>query len=165
MAKEDGVCFYEGGQLSHLQSVSRESILVYELVGMVLDVNSGEHQKPHLVSLINGLYPRRMYLAAKSNLMVFIVAISEKQPTQQNQWHLFNDFLVRETPTADALHFDPSWKMPVILIYQIKSSRHAIDDSWKNCLDTRCLYYENSIPTKYVIAAPTFTFTQSNYLP
>ncbi|MCJ1423563.1 poly(A)-specific ribonuclease [Sticta canariensis] len=126
-AQEGGVTCYEGSQLSHRQSASREPIPVYELVGMVVDVNSGEHQKPHLVSLIN-------------------VAISEKTLTRQNQWHLFNDFLVRETPTADALHFEPSWKMPVTLIYQIKSSRHAIDDSWKGCLDTRCLYYENSIP-------------------
>lgn len=132
---------------------------------MVVDVNSGEHQKSHLVSLINGLYPRRTNLVAQSNLMVTTVAISEKKSTQQNQWHLFNDFLVRETPTADALHFEPSWKMPVILIYQIKTSRHAIDDSWKNFLDTRCLFYESSIPTKCVIAAPTLIHSQSDCLP
>lgn len=55
MATEDGVTCYEGGQLSHRQSASREPIPVHELVGMVVDVNSGEDQKPHLVSLINGL--------------------------------------------------------------------------------------------------------------
>ena len=104
-AQEGGVTCYEGSQLSHRQSATREPIPVYELVGMVVDVNSGEHQKPHLVSLINGLYPRRTTLAGRSNLIVVIVAISEKTLTRQNQWHLFNDFLVRETPTADALHF------------------------------------------------------------
>ncbi|MCJ1461594.1 poly(A)-specific ribonuclease [Pseudocyphellaria aurata] len=134
LASKDGVTCYEGGQLSHRQSASREPIPVYELVGMVVDVNSGEHQKPHLVSLIN-------------------VAISEKKPTLQNKWHLFNDFLVRETPTADALHFEPSWKMPVILIYQIKSARHAIDDGWKSCLDTRCLY-ENGIHPRRALQSP-----------
>lgn len=29
---------------------------VYELVGMVADINSGEHQKPHLVSIVNGWF-------------------------------------------------------------------------------------------------------------
>lgn len=92
---------------------------------MVADINSGEHQKPHLVSLIN-------------------VAISDRIPTQENRWHLFNDFLVRETSTAEALSFASSWKMPVTLIYQIKTSRHAIDDTWKDCLDTRCLYNDGT---------------------
>lgn len=126
---------------------------------MVVDVNSGEHQKPHLVSLINGLFPRRITLVAQCKLMVVIVAISEKKPTQQNKWHLFNDFLVRETPTADALQFEQSWKTPVILVYQIKSFRHAVDDSWKSFLDTSCLYHENIIPAKYVVAAATLSIT------
>lgn len=104
-------------------------------------------------------------MAAQSNSMLVIVAISDKNPIRQNQWHLFNDFLVRETPTADALHLEPSWKMPVILIYQIKSSRHAVDDSWKSCLDTSCLYYENTIHAKYVAAAHALIHNQSNYLP
>ena len=29
---------------------------IYDLIGLVADVNSGEHQKPHMVSLINGEY-------------------------------------------------------------------------------------------------------------
>lgn len=76
------------------------------------------------------------------------VAISEKNPTEQNKWHLFNDFLVREIPTAEALQFAPSWKMPVILMYQLKASRHAIDDSWKDCLALECLYDHKSSPVK-----------------
>ena len=46
-------CF-EGEDLKlHLQR-NRHLITVYDLVGIVADINSGEHQKSHLVSLING---------------------------------------------------------------------------------------------------------------
>ena len=46
-------CF-EGEDLRlHLQR-AMHIITVYELVGIVADINSGEHQKSHLVSLING---------------------------------------------------------------------------------------------------------------
>ena len=46
-------CF-EGEDLRlHLQR-NMHVITVYELVGLVADINSGEHQKSHLVSLING---------------------------------------------------------------------------------------------------------------
>lgn len=46
-------CF-EGEDLRlHLQR-NMHVIIVYELVGLVADINSGEHQKSHLVSLING---------------------------------------------------------------------------------------------------------------
>jgi len=53
---------------------------------------------------------------------------------------LFNDFLVRQTNKDDALRFDPSWKLPSILAYQLKTVSHIIDDSWKNQLDTSILY-------------------------
>ena len=47
-------CF-EGEDLQlHLQR-NMHNITVYELVGMVADINSGENQKSHLVSLINGM--------------------------------------------------------------------------------------------------------------
>lgn len=45
---------YEGPDLNiHLQR-GVFKIAVYELVGIVADINSGEHQKSHLVSMING---------------------------------------------------------------------------------------------------------------
>lgn len=65
----------------------------------------------------------------------------------ENQWHLFNDFLVRHIPQHEALRFSATWKLPTVLAYQLKGARHYVDDSWKDCLDTRCLYIENS--TKY----------------
>lgn len=46
-------CF-EGEDLRlHLQK-GMHVVKVYDLVGIVADVNSGEHQKSHLVSVING---------------------------------------------------------------------------------------------------------------
>ncbi len=63
----------------------------------------------------------------------------------ENQWHLFNDFLVRHIPQHEALRFSADWKLPTVLAYQLKGARNYIDDSWKDCLDTRCLYIENSM--------------------
>ena len=74
-----------------------------------------------------------------------IAAISDRIRSEQSQWHLFNDFLVRQITKDEALSFAPSWKMPVILTYQIKSARHAIDDGWKDSLETGCLYYNWSM--------------------
>lgn len=49
---------YEGSDLKvHLQRGVFD-IMVYELVGVVCDINSGENQKSHLVSMINGEFAR-----------------------------------------------------------------------------------------------------------
>ncbi|KAF2203610.1 PAB-dependent poly(A)-specific ribonuclease subunit PAN2 [Delitschia confertaspora ATCC 74209] len=113
-------CF-EGQDLQiHLQR-GAYNIMVYELIGVVADINSGERQKPHLVSMIN-------------------TAPSSKDPSAEDKWHLFNDFLVRPIPKEEALRFDPSWKLPSVLTYQVKAARHQIDDSWKDHLDTQILY-------------------------
>jgi PAB-dependent poly(A)-specific ribonuclease subunit 2 len=112
-------CF-EGQDLKlHLQR-GAYNILVYELIGVVADINSGEHQKPHLVSVIN-------------------TAPSSQVPIE-DKWHLFNDFLVRPIPKEEALRFEPSWKLPSVLTYQAKDARHGIDLSWKDSLDTSILY-------------------------
>lgn len=52
---EGGQLFcYEGQDLGlHLQR-GQHQVTVYELVGVVADINSGEHQASHLVSLVNG---------------------------------------------------------------------------------------------------------------
>lgn len=45
---------YEDEELRLHLLRNRHVVTVYELVGLVADINSGEHQKSHLVSLING---------------------------------------------------------------------------------------------------------------
>jgi PAB-dependent poly(A)-specific ribonuclease subunit 2 len=46
---------YEGEDLKlHLQR-GIHNIAVYSLIGFVADIDSGQHQKSHLVSLVNGL--------------------------------------------------------------------------------------------------------------
>lgn len=113
---------YEGQDLKvHLQRGVYD-ITVYELVGVVADINSGENQKSHLVSLIN-------------------VSPSSRDPVDGPQWHLFNDFLVRHTTSAEALRFDSVWKLPSVLAYQAKSASQVIDDSWKENLDPALLYH------------------------
>ncbi|KAG9653830.1 hypothetical protein KCU64_g7625, partial [Aureobasidium melanogenum] len=113
---------YEGSDLKYHLQRGFYDIMVYELVGMVVDINSADNQKSHLVSLIN-------------------VAPSSPDPADQDQWHLFNDFLVRSTTSEEALRFDMNWKLPSILTYQAKSASHVIDDSWKENLDPSLLYY------------------------
>ncbi|KAF2706246.1 PAB-dependent poly(A)-specific ribonuclease-like protein subunit pan2 [Pleomassaria siparia CBS 279.74] len=113
-------CF-EGQDLKlHLQR-GVFNIMVYELIGIVADINSGEHQKPHLVACIN-------------------TAPSSREINTDEKWHLFNDFLVRPIPKEEALRFEPSWKLPSVLTFQLKAARNSIDDSWKDTLDTQILY-------------------------
>ncbi|KAH7135765.1 PAB-dependent poly(A)-specific ribonuclease subunit PAN2 [Dendryphion nanum] len=113
-------CF-EGQDLQlHLQR-GVFNIMVYELVGVVADINSGEHQKPHLVATIN-------------------TSPSSREPSTDDNWHLFNDFLVRPIPKEEVLRFEPSWKLPSVLTFQLKAARHSIDDSWKDTLDAQMLY-------------------------
>lgn len=47
---------YQGDDLKHHLQRGVYEIVVYELVGVVADINSGENQKSHLVSLINGTF-------------------------------------------------------------------------------------------------------------
>ncbi|KAL8743586.1 MAG: hypothetical protein Q9190_004080 [Brigantiaea leucoxantha] len=128
ISMEDGTvrCF-EG---EALRSIQRNRHLrqptVYNLVGLVADVNSGEHQKPHMVSLIN-------------------VALSARQPLAESRWHLFNDFLVRPVDKDEALHFAATWKSPTVIMYQHEAASNNIDDAWKQSLDTTCLYNHWSI--------------------
>ena len=53
---EQGQFFcYQGEDLKlHLQR-AMHNITVYSLIGLAADIDSGQHQKPHLVSLVNGM--------------------------------------------------------------------------------------------------------------
>lgn len=73
------------------------------------------------------------------------VSPSSREKQGENQWHLFNDFLVRRIPEEEALRFDTTWKLPSILAYQVKTARHSIDDTWKDNLDTSLLYRKWSL--------------------
>ena len=122
----DIVC-YEGERLEQVRH--NNNVFVYDLVGIVADINSTQGQKSHLVSFIN-------------------VSISDRHVSDDfevNDWHLFNDFLVRKVDREEALRFEPTWKTPVILTYQMKAFRHNIDDSWKSNPDITCLYKNGSL--------------------
>lgn len=113
------VCFEKEDLRLHLEK-KMYNIKVYDLVGVVADVHSAEQQRPHLVSIIN-------------------VNIADKESTEEADWHLFNDFLVRKLAKEEALQF-PTWKVPAVLAFQASGGRHAIDDSWKETLDTSLLF-------------------------
>ncbi|KAF6826197.1 pab-dependent poly -specific ribonuclease subunit [Colletotrichum musicola] len=115
---------YEGEDLKlHLQR-GIHNIAVYSLVGMAVNIDPGPGQKPHLVAMIN---------------------VAHAQPTapQGSQWHLFNDFLVRPVSTEEALGFHPAWKMPSVIIFQLKEANNKIDTNWKQNIDTSLLYEDN----------------------
>lgn len=118
---------YEGQDLQlHLQRRMHE-ITIYELTGLVVDVNSTEMQQSHLVSLIN-------------------VGISNPDPERREHWHLFNDFMVRPVSTQEALHFDSRWKLPSVITYQAKQMSHLIDNTWKLHINTSILFRSVSQP-------------------
>ncbi|KAK4100548.1 hypothetical protein N658DRAFT_497289 [Parathielavia hyrcaniae] len=120
-------CF-EGEDLKlHLQR-GIHSITVYSLIGMVVNVESSAPQKTHLVGMIN-------------------VAHAEGTPPGESKWHLFNDFSVRPVSAAEALTFNPAWKMPSVLLYQIKAASNKTNMEWKAKLDTSILYRDLSPPS------------------
>jgi len=117
---------YEGDDLKARIQNNMPGLLVYDLVGVVSEIDIPEHQKPHLVSFIN-------------------VSISAREKQERNRWHLFNDFLVTEVDKDEALRFNQPWKVPCVLSYQVRDARHAIDDTWKLSLDTTLLFREWSL--------------------
>ncbi|KAJ5619859.1 hypothetical protein N7510_003843 [Penicillium lagena] len=119
------MCF-EGEDLRLRMQNNTPGLLVYDLVGLVAEVDIPEHQKSHLVSFIN-------------------VSISAREAQEQSRWHLFNDFLVTEVDREEALGFTQPWKQPCVLSYQARDARHTVDDSWKNSLDTTLLFREWSL--------------------
>ncbi|KAL9012394.1 MAG: hypothetical protein Q9173_002834 [Seirophora scorigena] len=131
-----GICIDQGrlicleGEALRASQRSRQSrlLIVYDLVGLVADVSSGENQKSHMVSLINGM-----------------MALSSPQPQDKPQWHIFNDFLVRKIDKDEALRFATTWKTPTILAYQHQGGSNVIDDSWRDTLDTTCLFINWSL--------------------
>lgn len=79
----------------------------------------------------------------KSLLTAEVAHHQRRQPYSSpvpDDWHLFNDFLVRQIPKDEALHFDASWKVPAVLTFQASEHRRAVDDTWMNDLDRRLLY-------------------------
>jgi PAB-dependent poly(A)-specific ribonuclease subunit 2 len=82
-------------------------------------------------------------------MLTIIVSLSNREPTAENSWYLFNDFLVRQVPTKDALSFNSSWKMPSILTFQTSTGRHSIDDTWLDSLDTTLLYSNWSLNNRH----------------
>ena len=48
-------CF-EGDEIRQRIQSGRHNVTVYSLMGLVADIDSAEHQKSHLVSLVNGSF-------------------------------------------------------------------------------------------------------------
>lgn len=129
-------CFERDDLKSLLQ---RRHVDVYSLVGFAAEIDSGQHQKPHLVSLINGKQASHY----QSLMLITVVAHSQPDPPMESQWHLFNDFLVHAVKTEEALTFHPTWKLPSVIAFQDKKYVNKIDHSWKQHLNTTLLYNDH----------------------
>lgn len=116
---------YEGEDLKlHLQRGIHD-IKVYSLIGMAANVDNGaQPAKSHLVAMVN-------------------VGYSEPTPPTEPEWHLFNDFLVRQTSPGEALTFNTNWKTPSVVLFQLKSFNNKIDTEWKSRIDTSVLYIDD----------------------
>ncbi|KAL4817259.1 PAB-dependent poly(A)-specific ribonuclease subunit pan2 [Aspergillus spinulosporus] len=119
------LCF-EGEDLRMRIQGQMPGLIIYDLVGLVAEINIPEHQKAHLVSFIN-------------------VSVSSRERETRSKWHLFNDFLVTEVDKDEALRFNQSWKSPCVLAFQVRDARHMVDDTWKNFLDTTLLFRDWSL--------------------
>lgn len=140
---EQGQFFcYEGEDLKlHLQR-GIHNITVYSLVGMAINIESGQTQRPHLVSMVNGMFPTWTRAPVSIAYRLDIVGHAEQEAPAQSQWHLFNDFLVRCVSTEEALTFNTSWKVPSVVSFQVKEANNKIDSTWKEQLDTSILYHD-----------------------
>lgn len=61
----------------------------------------------------------------------------------EDEWYLFNDFLVTSICENEALDFSSTWKRPCLLMYSNFGSANAakaqFDESWKDKIDTHLL--------------------------
>lgn len=132
-------CF-EGEDLKlHLQR-GIHNITVYSLIGAVVNIESSAPQKAHLVSMINGRFCMYRPISSAGNTDGLLVAHADPMPSTESKWHLFNDFSVRPVSSAEALTFNAAWKMPAVLLFQLKAANNKSSMDWKEKLDTSILY-------------------------
>ncbi|TGZ84439.1 hypothetical protein EX30DRAFT_356743 [Ascodesmis nigricans] len=110
---------WQGADLERLIARNNQQLdlKVYELVGFVVEIK--EDERKHMVSVIN---------------------VGHTEGGDAQNWHIFNDFLVRRISKEEAFDFTPKWKLPSVVCYQLKSDRCHIDNSWREKLDTYILY-------------------------
>lgn len=131
LVQNRNVYCFEGPDLGLHVRNKTQNLVVYELVGFVAEIDMAENQCPHLVSFID-----------------VDISSTEHDPGKEARtanWHLFNDFLVAPVTEREALVFSQGFKLPCVLSYQIKSAHGAIDQSWKENLDTALLFHPYSI--------------------
>ncbi|KAK3316323.1 ubiquitin carboxyl-terminal hydrolase-domain-containing protein [Apodospora peruviana] len=125
-------CF-EGQDLKLHMQRKIHNITVYSLVGLVVNIDAGGgaavQKPPHLVGIVN-------------------VAHAEAKPSEESQWHIFNDFSVRAVSAAEALTFNKTWKTPSVLLYHLKAANHQSSMDWKTNLDTSILFKDLSPPSE-----------------
>ncbi|KAF3761547.1 PAB-dependent poly(A)-specific ribonuclease subunit pan2 [Cryphonectria parasitica EP155] len=112
---------YQGEDLKlHLQR-GVHNIQVYSLIGLSVNIENGSPQKPHLAALS---------------------PVGAPEAPGESRWHLFNDFSVKPVSVAEALTFNTRWKMPSVLVYQLKTANNKLDTDWVKNIDTSVLHID-----------------------
>lgn len=176
----DGAFFcYQGDDLKfHLQR-GAHNIQVYSLMGLSVNIETGGQQKSHLalsassadgssahrshlVAMINGEFPSYLgsLLSMRQRHIDHVAAAhAEPEPPGESQWHLFNDFSVTPISTAEALTFNTWWKMPSVLVYQLKSANNKLDTAWKMNIDTSVLHMDFKYVPALTVNLPMLRLT------
>ncbi|XP_030589982.1 PAN2-PAN3 deadenylation complex catalytic subunit PAN2-like [Archocentrus centrarchus] len=68
-----------------------------------------------------------------------------KEGVYQQQWYLFNDFLVEPIDKTEAVQFDVSWKVPAILYYTKRNYHTKYDLHIKRPVDASVMHTEASL--------------------
>lgn len=82
------------------------------------------------------------------------VAHAEPEAPDRSQWHLFNDFSVKPVSAAEALAFNTRWKMPSMLVYQLKTANNQLDTDWVKNIDTSVLHIDFKY-ANFILSIPT----------
>ncbi|UZJ51756.1 hypothetical protein CBS101457_001076 [Exobasidium rhododendri] len=98
----DDVIVREIRQDEEQERESKRGSAIYTLRSLVVQVQA-DQDIPHLVAIVK--VPR-------------IASKEEGEEGKGDQWHLFNDFLVRPISSQEALSFPASWKVPAILLWE-----------------------------------------------
>ena len=69
-----------------------------------------------------------------------LVAHAATTAPGESQWYLFNDFTVEQISSEEALTFNAAWKMPAVLLYQLKAANNKTTTDWKTNMDTSILF-------------------------
>jgi PAB-dependent poly(A)-specific ribonuclease subunit 2 len=141
----DDVTIRELRQEGEQERESKRGSAIYTLRSMVVQVQA-DQDIPHLVAIVK-------------------VPASKDADNQEDQWYLFNDFLVQSISSQEALSFPASWKVPAVLLWE-RIDKTVVDLSLKTSeIDLDLLCQDLSISAHRNLSLKRHTPLLSSELP